>query len=458
VSPQSSFPFQVIAKPIGPRCNLDCTYCYYLEKERLYPGTKRFAMPDAVLETYIRDYIASQAMVSGPQIWFTWQGGEPTMLGVDQFRRIVELEARYAPPGKTIRNALQTNGTLLDNEWGEFLKAHDFLVGLSIDGPEAAHDRYRIDRAGRGSFAKVMAGLALLKRHDVAFNTLTVVNRHNAAEPLAVYRFLKEIGSTYMQFIPIVERTADGQTLAAAPQIDEDGAEYRVTPWSVLPRTYGDFLCAIFDEWLVRDVGTIFVQFFDVQLGLTMGLPASLCWFGETCGQGLALEHNGDLYACDHYVYPEYKLGNIMETPVGALAARPEQIRFANDKRDTLPRECRECDIRYACNGGCPKQRFLTTTGGEPGLNYFCRSQKRFTRHAAPALRMMANLVRSGRPASDVMEVARRGAVYGGTPGKARIGRNDPCPCGSGLKYKACCGRDKNRIDPGATAAGRIQT
>lgn len=442
-APELSPAFQVLAKPIGPRCNLDCTYCYYLEKERLYPGTKKFRMQDAVLETYIRDYIASQVPFSADEIWFNWQGGEPTMLGVDYFRRILALEVQYAPLGKTIRNALQTNGTLLNEEWAEFFKANNILVGISIDGPAEIHDRYRVDRSNRASHAQVMAGLELLKRYGVEFNTLTVVHRHNATEPQTIYRFLKDIDSTFMQFIPIVERSADGKTLAAAPQIDVDGAEYRVMPWSVLPHAYGDFLCGIFDEWIELDVGKVFVQFFDMQLGLWMGAPASLCWFAETCGQGLAIEHNGDLYACDHYVYPEYRLGNVMETPIGALAGLPQQVHFGNDKHDSLPCQCRDCNIRFACNGGCPKHRFLKTEDGEPGLSYFCRSIRRFTKHAGPALKAMADLMRSGRPASDIMALRRKGAIRVARAPitAARIGRNDRCPCGSGRKYKRCCGR-----------------
>ena len=348
-------PFQVMAKPIGPRCNLDCTYCYYLEKERLYEGTKRFEMSETVLETYIRDYIESQVSLPAPEIWFNWQGGEPTILGVDYFRQIVQLQQRYRPSGKTIRNAMQTNGTLINEEWARFLKQEDFLVGISIDGPEEVNDQYRVDRAGRPSFKAVMAGLEQLKTHGVSFNVLTVVQRDNAQKPLEIYRFLKDIGAEHIQFIPIVERSADGKTLAAAPQIDEDGVEYHVTPWSVLPRTYGTFLSTIFDEWVSKDVGKIFVQFFDLQLGLWMGAPASLCWFAETCGQGLAVEHNGDLYACDHYVYPEYRLGNITRSSISELANSEDQIRFGEDKRDSLPRQCRECDVRFACNGGCPQ-------------------------------------------------------------------------------------------------------
>lgn len=426
-----------MAKPNGPRCNLDCTYCYYLEKERLYPDAKKFRMPDAVLETYIRDYIASQAGTGAPEIWFNWQGGEPTILGVEFFRRVVALERQYAPAGMPIRNALQTNGTLIDEEWAAFFKENDFLVGISIDGPREVHDRYRVDRAGRPSFDKVVAAIELLRAREVEFNTLTVVQRRNSREPKAVYRFLKEIGSTFLQFIPIVERTPDGLSLAGAPQIDEDGVEYRVTPWSVLPNAYGRFLTGVFDEWIKEDVGRVFVQFFDVQLGLWMGGPSGLCWFAETCGQGLAIEHNGDLYACDHYVYPEYRLGNVAETPILELATSSEQVRFGNDKRDTLPRQCRECTYRFACNGGCPKHRFLKTKAGEAGLNYFCESYLRFFGHAGPDLRMMANLVSAGRPAADIMAIRRRTE----SPRTSPPGRNDACPCGSGKKFKQCCGR-----------------
>ena len=438
---QTSRPFQVMSKPIGPRCNLDCTYCYYLEKEQLYPQTKRFDMPDAVLEAYIRDFIASQASQPDPEIWFNWQGGEPTILGVDYFRRILDLQKQYAPSGKRIRNAMQTNGTLLDDEWGELLAEGDFLIGLSIDGPRALHDKYRIDRAGRASFDSVMAGLEILKKHKVAYNILTVVHRDTAAQPREVYRFLREIGAEFIQFIPIVERTSDGQTLAAAPQLDEDGIEYKVTPWSVLPRAYGSFLSTIFDEWVKQDVGKVFVQFFDVQLGLFLGAPSSLCWFSETCGQGLAIEHNGDLYACDHYVYPEYRLGNILDTPIGTLATSEKQIAFGEDKRSSLPKQCQTCDIRFSCNGGCPKHRFLQTDDGEPRLNYYCRSMKRFIKHAGPTLEIMKGLVQQGRPAADIMEMMRTGKLKGarGPKASAKVGRNDPCPCGSGRKYKDCC-------------------
>ncbi len=440
---QSANPFQVMSKPIGPRCNLDCRYCYYLEKERLYPETKRFNMSQEVLGTYICDYIASQEYAPEREIWFNWQGGEPTILGLEYFRQVVALQEKYRPSGKRIRNALQTNGTLLDHEWVQFFKQEAFLIGLSLDGPRELHDAYRVDRAGRSSFDAVMAGLELLKSHHVSFNILCVVNRTNAEKPKEVYRFLRSIGAEHIQFIPIVERSVDGETLAAAPQLDQDGAEYKVMPWSVLPRTYGSFLTDVFDEWVRHDVGRIFVQFFDLQLGLMMGAPASLCWFSETCGGGLALEHNGDLYACDHYVYPEFRLGNIMQTPIGDLAHSPQQLQFGDAKCDTLPKQCRQCDIRFACHGGCPKHRFLKTSDGEDGLSYFCRSMKHFMNHAGPTLRDMAMLVHSGRPASDIMaNVSMRGGANArGAAKSAKIGRNDPCPCGSGKKYKACCGR-----------------
>jgi len=438
-------PFQVMTKPNGPRCNLDCTYCYYLEKDRLYPDTKKFRMSDEVLEVFVRDYIASQRRAGAPEIWFSWQGGEPTMLGVGFFETVVELQKKYCPDGGVIRNALQTNGTLIDDEWAAFFKKNEFLIGLSIDGPKDLHDHYRVDRRELPTFDKVMAGLETLKRHEVEFNALVVVNRQNSRRPRDVYRFLKENGVEFMQFIPLVERSADGETLAGAPQQDDEGIKAKVTPWSVLPKAYGDFLVSIFDEWIKADVGKIFVQFFDVQLGLWMGGPAGLCWFAETCGQGLAMEHNGDLYACDHYVYPEYLLGNITETPMDELVSSPAQTQFGQDKRDSLPKKCVECRFKFACNGGCPKHRFLDTPDKEPGLNYFCASYMRFFKHAAPYLRTMADLAHRGQPPAGVMEIVRqhKERASGATKPKAKPGRNTPCPCGSGRKFKACCGRVK---------------
>lgn len=443
-APAGPRPFQVMTKPNGPRCNLDCTYCYYLEKERLYPDVRKFRMGDDVLETFIRDYIASQSRLDAQDIWFSWQGGEPTLLGVDYYRKVVDLQRKYCPQGRTVRNALQTNGTLLDPEWAAFLKENGFLVGLSIDGPRDQHDRYRIDRREMSTFDRVMAALKLLRDGGVDFNVLTVVHRQNARKPREVYRFLKSIGVEFMQFIPAVERLADGKRWFGHLRGTNANTAALVTSWSVLPDAYGDFLCGVFDEWIKKDVGRIFVQFFDLQLGLWMGAPAELCWFAEACGQQMALEHNGDLYACDHYVYPEYLLGNITRTPLGALAASPEQVRFGEDKQRTLPRCCIECEFRFACNGGCPKHRFLKTPEDEVNLNYFCAAHRQFFAHAGPHLRTMANLLHQGNPASRIMDLCHPSHSRPDSVRKLS-GRNEPCPCGSGRKFKKCCGRTTNQ-------------
>jgi uncharacterized protein len=428
-----------MTKPVGPLCNLDCQYCFYLEKVNLYPDTPSFRMSDATLETYVRQVIESQ---DAPEIAFAWQGGEPTLMGVEFYRRVVELQRRYCPPGRRVANALQTNGTLLDDEWCAFLRENAFLVGLSIDGPREIHDRYRLDKRGQPTFDKVMNAMALLKRHRVEFNTLTVVHRETAKRPSEVYRFLKEHGSGYMQFIPLVERVGDGGllTLAPPPGLHPKKPVSPVTPWSVDPRDYGEFLCVIYDEWVRKDVGRVYVQLFDVALGIWLGMPAAMCVFAETCGNALALEHNGDLYSCDHFVYPEYRIGNILETPIRDLVDSEEQRRFGQDKQDALPRYCRECDVRFACNGECPKHRFLATPDGEPGLNYLCAGYKRFFRHIDPTMKAMAELVRQGYPASNVMHLVslqERASVSARRWETAS--RNDPCPCGSGLKFKRCC-------------------
>ncbi len=412
--PRPRLPFHVMTKPVGPICNLDCKYCFYLEKEKLFPPTEKFRMPDDVLESYIRQYIQQQ---DAPEIGFAWQGGEPTMLGVDYFRTIVELQAKHAG-GKRITNAIQTNGTLLDDEWCAFLKQHDFLVGLSIDGPRALHDAYRVDKRQKPTFDLVMRGLKLLKKHAVTFNTLTVVNRKNSQHPLEVYRFLKETGSGFIQFIPLVERRRDdtartlGLDLATPPEPGAPAPESPVTSWSVEAETYGEFLTTIFDEWVKKDVGAVFVQLFDVALGNWMGMGGSLCVFSETCGRALALEHNGDLYSCDHYVYPQYKLGNLMNQSLGDMVDSAQQRKFGQDKKDSLPRYCRECPVRFACHGECPKHRFIKTPDGEPGLNYLCAAYKRFFTHIDAPMKLMANLLRAGRPAADVMQwVDARGRI-----------------------------------------------
>jgi uncharacterized protein len=392
--------FHVMAKPVGPICNLDCRYCFYLEKENLYGKKRDWAMPDPALESYISQFIRTQ---DAPTISFAWQGGEPTLLGVDFFRRVIAIQNKYAN-GKRIENAFQTNGVLLDDHWGEFLSANHFLIGISIDGPADLHDFYRVDKGGAPTFDRVMRGLRFLKKHQVEFNALTVVNRQNSQHPLRVYRFLKGIGCQFMQFIPIVERVAKAanpEGLVLISPRDPQPAE--VSAWSVEPRQYGVFLCEIFDEWVRKDVGNFYVQLFDVTLESWLGMVPSLCVFRPTCGAAMALEHNGDLYSCDHYVYPENKLGNILEQPLQALVNSDQQRRFGLDKRDSLPRYCRECDVRFACNGECPKHRFITTPDGEPGLNYLCAGYKLFFQHVDPYMKFMANELRNQHPPANVM-------------------------------------------------------
>ncbi len=402
--------FHVMTKPIGPLCNLDCKYCFYLEKEKLFPSNENFKMRDDVLESYIRQYIGQQ---DAPEIGFAWQGGEPTLLGVDYFRKIVALQKKYAA-GKAVTNAIQTNGTLLDDDWGAFLAENQFLVGVSIDGPAKLHDSYRVDKKGGSTYARVVAGLRVLKKHRVEFNTLTVVNRVNARKPLEVYRFLRDIGSGFIQFIPLVERLADaeatklGLDLAVPPRADEEGQKRMpVTDWSVEPRQYGEFLSTIFDEWVRRDVGKTYVQIFDAALGNWMGTGGGLCVFSEKCGAALAMEHNGDVYSCDHYVYPRYKLGNVLNQALGEMVGSAEQRRFGNDKAGTLPQYCRSCDVRHLCHGECPKHRFIRTPDGEAGLNYLCAAYKRFFTHSAPAMRRMEALLQAGRAPAEIMRQFR---------------------------------------------------
>jgi len=430
--------FHVMAKPIGPICNLDCKYCFYLEKELLYPQADphidKWAMSDQVLESYIRQYIEAH---DTPVVNFAWQGGEPTLLGVDYFRKLVQIQKKYAN-GKQIANAFQTNGVLLNDAWAEFFLENQFLIGISIDGPRELHDAYRVDKGGQPTFDRVMRGIETLQRNKVDFNTLTTVHRANADSPLEVYRFLRDNGSGYMQFIPIVERIAHQVTDEGLRLISPDFAgAAKVAPWSVEPRQFGRFLCTIFDEWVRRDVGRTFVQLFDVSLETWSGMEASLCIFRKQCGAALAIEHSGDLYSCDHFVYPENRLGNIMDSALAALAGSEKQQRFGEAKESTLPRYCRECDVRFACNGECPKHRFLTTPDGEPGLNYLCAGYKMFFHHVDPAMRFMAAELAAQRAPANVMRwVAEEDARA--RMGKA--GRNDPCPCGSGRKFKQCCG------------------
>ena len=396
-----------MAKPIGPVCNLDCTYCYYLEKEKLYPRGENFRMTPEVLETYIRDYIALQRT---PEITFAWQGGEPTLLGVEYFRRVVELQGKHSD-GRPIQNALQTNGTKLDPAWCRFFAENRFLIGLSIDGPRKLHDTYRVDKGKKPTFDRVLQGLRLLRQHRVEFNTLTVVSASNVKHPLAVYDFLREAGSQFLQFIPLVERLPAGGSLpsgleyAEPPEPGQPPAT--VTRWSVNPELYGQFLITIFDQWVRRDVGKIFVQIFDVALGNWSGQGGGLCVFQENCGRALALEHNGDVFSCDHYVYPQYKLGNLLHDALGDMVDSPQQQAFGQAKSATLPKYCRECDVRFACHGECPKHRFLKTPDGEEGLNYLCAGYEAFFRHIDPAMKQMTELLRKQMAPAGVMEQLR---------------------------------------------------
>ena len=427
----------VMAKPSSSVCNIDCHYCFYLEKEKLYPDlNKSWRMSDDVLEQYVSQYIAAQDV---PAVDFAWQGGEPTLMGVDFFRRALQLQEKYAD-GKRITNAFQTNGILLDDEWGEFLAANRFLVGISIDGPREFHDRYRVDKGQKPTFERVMAGLDVLKKHQVEFNTLTVLQRHNADRPIEVYDFLKEIGSNYLQFIPIVERIAKEPDEAGLELVNpEFNGAAKVSNWSVGAAQYGRFLCAVFDKWVRSDVGKRFVQIFDVTLGSYLGEGATLCIFAETCGNALVIEHNGDLYSCDHFVYPDYRLGNVGDSTIKEMVGSDPQRKFGVDKRDGLPQFCRECEYRFACNGGCPKHRFDRTPSGEAGLNYLCKGYKIYFSHVDPYMRFMAGELRHERPASNIMQWVASQDRMKQSSLRAPLGRNDPCPCGSGKKFKRCC-------------------
>jgi uncharacterized protein len=361
-------------------------------------------MSDAVLERFIRDYIAASDL---PEVSFVWQGGEPTLLGIDYYRNVLALQRKHAG-GKRISNSLQTNGTLITAEWAEFLAQNRFLVGLSLDGPKDLHDSYRVDKRGRPTFDDVMRGWEHLRTHKVDTNILAVVNRHNGAEPLRVYSFFKSIGAEFIQFIPVVERAATGGllTLAGPPVPRKLEPHQQVTDWSVLPEQYGEFLIAIFDEWIRQDVGKVYVQLFDICANVWSGRPSPLCWLTKNCGSALALEHNGDVFMCDHYVYPEFKLGNILERSLGEMGRSREQVAFGKAKFDSLPQQCLRCDVRFACNGECPKRRFICTDEGEPGLNYLCAGYKAFFRHVDPVMTKMADLIRRGRPAAEIMQQA----------------------------------------------------
>jgi uncharacterized protein len=419
--------FHIMAKPTGSACNLNCDYCFFLKKEKLYPGSN-FRMSDEVHEAYIRQLLEAHQV---PQVTVAWQGGEPTLMGLDFFKRSVELQKKYAKPGTRIENTFQTNGILLNEAWCQFFQKNNFLIGLSLDGPQRLHDMYRKDRGGHGTFERVLNAARLLQQYGVEFNILCTVNSKNANHPLDVYRFFRDnLRTHYIQFIPIVERG------------NETGYQEgnKVTDRSVQPDQFGRFLIEIFDEWIKKDVGSTFVLNFDGALAGWLGMAGTVCIFGPTCGLGMALEHNGDLYSCDHFVEPDYYVGNILKTPMVDLVASEKQRRFGQNKRDSLPRTCRECDVLHICNGECPKNRFLETLDGEPGLNYLCAGYKAFFKYADKPMRIMADLLRRSRPASEVMGILAREETDLKSK-LAKLGRNDPCPCGSGKKVKHCHGK-----------------
>jgi serine-type anaerobic sulfatase-maturating enzyme len=429
--------FHLLAKPSGSTCNIDCKYCFFLSKEALYPDG-RHRMSDATLETYIRQLLESHRT---PEVTVAWQGGEPTLMGVDFFRRSVELVEKYRKPGQRIEHTFQTNGIALDDEWCEFLKANSVLVGLSVDGPREVHDANRVTRAGKGTFDLVMKGWQALRRHGVDFNILCTVNAANQAHGRRVYEFFRdELGATWIQFIPIIER-ATAETIQIANRgWSERPREKRllytqtgtlVTDRSVGGAAYGQFLVDVFEAWVRRDVGKVYVQLFDVTLEAYFG-EYKLCIHAPTCGYGPALEYNGDLYACDHFVEPDFRLGNIHETHMLELVASPKQRKFGLDKRDALTGQCRSCEVRPLCNGGCPKDRFAVSRDGEPGHNYLCEGLYKFFTHTRPAMQRMAALYQQGRAPADIMAIVR-----------AEDAKRDAyaqCPCGSGRKFRFCHG------------------
>ena len=401
--------FHVIAKPIGPLCNLNCAYCFYLEKQALFGSGESYRMSDEVLSKFVANYIISQPT---PVVEFVWQGGEPSLMGLDFYRRAVEYQRPYRNL-KTINNSFQTNGTLLTDEWCAFFKEHNFFVGLSLDGPEVIHDRYRYLRSGKGTFKEVMRGLRLLQKHGVEYNILAGVAKETAYRPLEVYKFFKEQGIEFIQFTPIIERVPDknaekfGLQLALPAALDHKELNTQVTSWTVEPEPYGDFLIAVYEEWVRQDVGKIFVMNFEWALNAWIGNPSPVCIFAQQCGRAVAVEHNGDVYACDHYVYPEYRLGNILTENLGQLIESSVARGFGPHKENTLPRWCRECEVLKACWGGCPKHRFKMTLQQEPGLHYLCAGYQKFFLHIRKYLRVMTILLENGQPASLVMEAIK---------------------------------------------------
>ena len=393
-------PLYVMLKPAGAHCNLACKYCYYLEKNKLYPTAQRHLMSDEMLEQFTREYIEAQTM---NQVLFTWHGGEPLLRSIDFYRKALSLQQKYAG-GRRIDNVIQTNGTLLTDEWCEFFAQNHWLVGISIDGPQPDHDHYRLTAAGKPSWKKVMQGIKLLKKHGVEWNAMAVVNAYNANHPLEFYRFFKENGCQFLQFTPIVERQTrheDGRTLASLA----DKNEIPLSEASVTPEQWGYFLCAIFDEWVRKDVGKIFVEIFDCTLANWMGISPGICAYSKECGHAGVMEHNGDVYSCDHFVFPEYKLGNIRDHSLIYMLYGEQQQEFSRLKHSSLPRQCKECDMEFACHGECPKNRFMKDKYGDSGLNYLCPGYYHYYQHVAPYMDYMKQELMAQRPPSNIMKV-----------------------------------------------------
>ncbi len=391
-------PLYVMLKPVGALCNLACDYCYYLEKSKLYTHNPRHVMSDELLERFIKEYIESQTM---PQVMFTWHGGETLMRPLSFYKRAVELQKLYGR-GRQIDNSIQTNGTLLTDEWCEFFRENNFLVGISIDGPQDFHDEYRRNKMGAPSFHKVMQGISLLKKHGVEYNCMAVVNDYNADYPLEFYNFFKEIGCEFLQFAPIVERLKDDKSSVTALASAND-KEAELAEFSVSPQQWGNFLCTIFDEWVKKDVGKIYIQLFDSTLANWVGEQPGVCTMAKTCGHAGVMEFNGDVYSCDHFVFPEYKLGNIYNEPLASMMYSDKQLKFGTDKFDKLPKQCKECNVLFACNGECPKNRFTYDKNGEYGLNYLCEGFYQFFNHVAPYMDFMKKELLAKRPPANVM-------------------------------------------------------
>ena len=395
-------PLYVMLKPAGAHCNLACKYCYYLEKNNLYQNSHRHLMTDEMLEQFTREYIEAQTM---PQVLFTWHGGEPLMRSIDFYKKALALQKKYAH-GKQIDNVIQTNGTLLTDEWCEFFAKNHWLVGISIDGPQEYHDHYRVTPAGKPSWEKVMQGISLLKKHRVEWNAMAVVNAYNAEHPLEFYHFFRDNGCQYLQFTPIVERLTeheDGRTLASLA----DDREIPLTDASVTPQQWGNFLCTIFDDWVRHDVGKTFVEIFDCTLANWMGVLPGICAYSKECGHAGVMEHNGDVYSCDHFVFPEYKLGNIREQSLIDMLYGEKQQAFSRLKHTSLPRQCKECDMEFACHGECPKNRFEKDKYGEPGLNYLCQGYYQYYSHVAPYMDFMKRELLAQRPPANIMNVLK---------------------------------------------------